>query len=172
MNIFVVNQDPRLAARELCDKHVVKMILEGCQMLSTNHRMSGSHVIHAPINLYKASFHNHPCTIWARLTTENYQWLAEHTHELAMEYMRRYGKMHASMGMTQWFLRQLPAQVPQGTLTPFAQAMPEQYRSEDAVVAYRRYYIGEKARFAKWKNTEAPSWFLEKNPLLNLEVNA
>ena len=33
MNIFVVDEDPVIAARQLCDKHVVKMILETAQML-------------------------------------------------------------------------------------------------------------------------------------------
>ena len=35
MNIFVVDEDPEVAARQLCDKHVVKMILESAQMLCT-----------------------------------------------------------------------------------------------------------------------------------------
>ncbi len=72
MNIFVVDEDPVIAAKNLCDKHVVKMIVEGCQMLSTVHRMHSSHVIYAPVELYKESFRNHPCTIWARESTENY----------------------------------------------------------------------------------------------------
>ena len=39
MNIFILNNDPVLAAQEQCDKHVVKMIVESAQMLSTVHRM-------------------------------------------------------------------------------------------------------------------------------------
>lgn len=35
MNIFVVDTDPRKAAQSLCDKHVVKMVLETAQILST-----------------------------------------------------------------------------------------------------------------------------------------
>ena len=34
MNIFVTNPDPHKSATELPDKHVVKMPLETCQMLS------------------------------------------------------------------------------------------------------------------------------------------
>jgi len=37
MNIFVLDKDPYVAAQMMCDKHVVKMILEGSQMLSTVH---------------------------------------------------------------------------------------------------------------------------------------
>ena len=33
MNIFVIDKDPVVAAQNLCDKHVVKMILESAQML-------------------------------------------------------------------------------------------------------------------------------------------
>ena len=161
MNIFVVHENPVIAAHQLCDKHVVKMIVEGCQMLSTIHRMCGSHVVYAPVELYKASFHNHPCTIWARKTTANYFWLANHTNELSLEYTRRYGKTHLSHSMTKWFIHHAPLQVPFGDLTPFAQAMPDQYKCNDGVTAYRNYYIFEKSRFAKWKFTEVPKWYSE-----------
>jgi len=33
VNIFAVDKDPQTAAQQLCDKHVVKMILESAQML-------------------------------------------------------------------------------------------------------------------------------------------
>jgi len=171
MNIFIVNQDPAQAARDLCDKHVVKMIVEGCQMLSTNHRICGSHVIYAPVNLYKASFANHPCTIWARESFDNYEWLARHTHELCMEYTRRYDKVHSCQQMAKWFMMHVV--LPHGatdSLTPFPQAMPDQYRSTDAVVAYRKYYLGEKARFAKWNHGNPPSWFSSKNVYEGLET--
>ena len=39
MNIFYLHSDPALAAEMHCDKHVVKMILEYAQMLSTAHRV-------------------------------------------------------------------------------------------------------------------------------------
>jgi hypothetical protein len=56
-----------------------------------------------------------------------------------------------------------PVNITKGKITPFAQAMPEQYKDTNAVVAYRKYYINEKVRFAKWKNSQAPNWFVEKN---------
>jgi hypothetical protein len=162
MNIFVVDLDPRQAARDLADKHVVKMVVEGCQMLSTNHRLSGSHVVYAPVNLYKQSFANHPCTIWARQTKENYMWLADHTLELCYEYTRRYNKEHSCQDMSQWFSKYYPLRTPDGDLTPFAQAMPEEFKVPgDAVSAYRKYYIGAKSRFAKWKYTKIPDWYTE-----------
>ena len=163
MNIFVLHENPRIAAHMMCDKHVVKMIVEGCQMLSTNHRMSGSHVVYtAPVEFYKQSFQNHPCTIWARENKENYMWLAEHTHELSLEYTHRYGKIHKAHDMTVWFTKYYPLRIPDGELTPFAQAMPEEFKVPgDGVSAYRNYYIGAKSRFAKWKFTKTPDWYVE-----------
>lgn len=159
MNIFVVDEDPIVSATQLCDKHVVKMIVEGCQMLSTIHRIGGSHFIYAPVNLYKASFHNHPCTIWARESSENYMWLADHTRALSFEYTHRYGKIHAAHDMTEWFVKMYPANIVHSKLTPFAQAMPDKYKNSDPVQAYRNYYIHDKSRFAKWKFTQPPEWY-------------
>ena len=49
-----------------------------------------------------------------------------------------------------------------GPQTPYAQAMPDEYRSSDAIEAYRDYYWLDKRRFAKWeKGTEAPKWWTE-----------
>ena len=39
MNIFVLDQNPSIAASMMCDKHVVKMIVESCQLLSTAHHV-------------------------------------------------------------------------------------------------------------------------------------
>jgi hypothetical protein len=45
-------------------------------------------------------------------------------------------------------------------LTPFAQAMPDEYKHEDAVIAYRQYYQSpEKRRLASWKKRPKPEWF-------------
>jgi hypothetical protein len=50
--------------------------------------------------------------------------------------------------------------------TPFAQAMPDEYKREDAVEAYRAYYMGDKADIAEWNwGTEAPDWW-------NISVNS
>ena len=39
MNIFYLNKDPKICAEQHCDKHVVKMIVEYAQLLSTAHRV-------------------------------------------------------------------------------------------------------------------------------------
>ena len=124
MNIFVLDNNPHVAAMYACDKHVVKMILESAQMLCSVHP-EGT----AP---YKRSFYNHPCTKWVRASSENYDWLIEHARALCTEYTRRYGKVHKSEKVIDWCDANRP-ELPDVGLTPFAQAMPEDYKNEDAV---------------------------------------
>lgn len=153
MNIFAVNKDPKIAAEELCDKHVVKMILESAQMLCAVYDKGT-----AP---YKRAFYNHPCTIWARESQENYKWLLDHATAMCEEYTKRYGKIHKSQAIILWCFMHYKSllSLPRIGLTPFAQAMPEEYKNDCAVTAYRAYYNGEKAYFAKWSKTNRPAWF-------------
>lgn len=181
MNIFVLDQLPEISARMMCDKHVIKMILESCQLLSTAHHVLDGDVIEVNTgkrryktsictkkNICKATMINHPCTIWVRESRANYMWLWKHAYALCKEYTARYGKIHAMEAMLMDGLYTPPVNIPKAKLTPFAQAMPEQYKDSDAVIAYRKYYINDKKRFAKWKNSVVPSWFSEENPELEI----
>lgn len=183
MNIFVLDHDAISSAQMMCDKHVVKMILESCQLLSTAHHvLDGQEIIvesekrkyksysNGNENICKCTMINHPCTIWTRTTRDNYQWLWRHAHTLCNEYTRRYGKVHAMQAMLLDGLYHAPRNIPKGRLTPFAQAMPEQYKDTDAVLAYRNYYINEKKRFAKWKAGNVPNWFAQENPVVDYYV--
>lgn len=149
MNIFVVDRDPVQAAKDLCDKHVVKMILETAQMLCTTHKGG------AP---YKPSHMKHPCTIWASVSMDNYEWLLSHGFALCEEYARRYGKRHKTQDVLEWLDANRP-QIPRIGLTPFAQAMPDEFKHHDAVEAYRNYYIGAKSKIAVWNHSTKPSWW-------------
>ena len=152
MNIFAVDTDPKIAAQQLCDKHVVKMILESAQMLCSVFPNGD-----AP---YRRAFYNHPCTKWARESAENYEWLLDHAYSMCQEYTRRYGKVHKSLDAISWCGSNYhKLNIPRKGLTKFAQAMPEQYKNSCGVTAYRSYYNGEKAYFAKWSKRETPSWF-------------
>tara|TARA_R100001082_G_scaffold109014_1_gene85309 strand:- start:322 stop:786 length:465 start_codon:yes stop_codon:yes gene_type:complete len=152
MNIFAVDTDPKIAAQQLCDKHVVKMILESAQMLCSVFPNGD-----AP---YRRAFYNHPCTKWARESAENYEWLLDHAYAMCQEYTRRYGKVHKSLDAISWCGSNYhKLNMPRKGLTKFAQAMPEQYKNSCGVTAYRSYYNGEKAYFAKWSKRETPSWF-------------
>ena len=157
MNIFIVNSNPVIAAQELCDKHVVKMILESAQMLCSAFENG-----EAP---YRRAYYNHPCTKWVRESQANYEWLLEHAYALCDEYFYRYDKSHKSIHAIAWCSnnsQRLDLNQEIG-LTPFTQAMPDEYKSDDTVQAYQDYYNGEKSYFAKWKKTRIPEWF--KNPL-------
>ena len=153
MNIFVLSEDPIIAAQMQCNKHVVKMILETAQMLCTVARQNGHH--NAP---YRATHAKHPCTIWASQSRENWTWLVAHGLSMCGEYTRRYGKTHKSESVIRWCARQPHSFTHQG-LTPFAQAMPSKYKNDCAVTAYRSYYHGEKSDFAKWAHCPTPDWW-------------
>lgn len=154
MNIFVLDQDPDIAAAHHCDKHVVKMLLETVQLLSTARLAHGAD---AP---YRSTHKKHPCSIWVAQSRENYAWLVALGLGLDREYTLRFGKRHLS-GLRLQEILTPPAGMPSLGLTPFAQAMPDAYkRPGDAIEAYRTYYINDKARFAAWgRSGKTPDWW-------------
>jgi len=160
MNIFVLDTCAHTAAHSLCDQHVRKMTLETAQILCTvAHKMG----IKAP---YKPTHFNHPCVLWAGETADNLMWTGWHGLSLASEYRRRFGKLHASGAVVEhMFMFALAGklcEMPTG-ITPFVQCMPEDYRGDDPVQAYRRYYRACKVVFpsgrkATWTNVDKPWW--------------
>lgn len=137
MNIFALHTDPVKAASVHTNKHVVKMVLETAQMLCACHEPG--------VAPYKRTHYNHPCTVWARTSTANYDWLCQFGLALAAEYTKRYGKRHKSQDVIEWCEERVPDSVPYGSQTPFAQAMPDKYKQENnSVTAYNYYYTAEK----------------------------
>ena len=156
MNIFVLDKSPQVAARMHCDKHCVKMILETAQMLSTAHRV---HDTPQSDKLYKKAHLNHPCTKWIRESKANYRWAFDLYFALLLEFSTRRGKDHKS-GELRHHLIEVPDGIPDVGPTPFAQAMPDEYKRSSPVEAYRAYYLGEKASIAQWNwGTPMPEWF-------------
>ena len=162
MNIFYLDSNPREAAQMMCDKHVVKMILESAQMLSTAHRVLDGNEIADSKGLYKMAHKNHPSTIWVRTNSSNYEWLWEHMDALMKEYTYRYGKHHATERLTH-YLWEFPRNISHGDFTDPPQCMPDYCKDEDTVLAYQTYYIVEKSNFAKWTKRETPIFFVEKS---------
>ena len=162
MNIFYLG-NPQTSARELCDKHVVKMITESAQMLCTVHWCKAN-TLEKSQNLvegllFKPAHINHPSTIWTRETHENYRWLLIHFITLCEEYYLRYAKYHASWTKLYDGLARFPMNIQEGGLTNFAQAMPNKYKHKNHITAYRQYMIAEKY-YAKWeKGTNKPTWW-------------
>ena len=161
MNIFYLDKDPVIAATMMCDKHVVKMPLESAQMLCTNHRILDGVDFLCGKPLYKIAHKNHPSTIWARQSTENYSWLYRHFIALCDEYTIRYGKKHLCDTKYSLALSHLPKSLPYGEFTEPPPCMPDYCKVDgDAVSSYRQYYIKEKHTFATWKEPSvAPKWF-------------
>ena len=181
MNLFVLDKNPVKAAQLQCDKHVVKMIVESAQMLSTVHRMldgtmerrrskSGKvmvkYWVHPdPImenNLYKACHTGHPCTVWTMESSSNYRWHLDHFEALLDEYEYRYNKVHASSRLMQHLLS-APFNIPSDGMTPFKLAMksnPECMFLGDPVKSYRMFYQTKQARFKmNWTKRPIPEWF-------------
>jgi len=110
MNIFALDSNPILAAQYNCDRHVIKMILEVSQLLSTAHRVldgilveglspSGrkqKQYVHSQPLLYKATHINHPSARYCRDDPQQYIWVSLHLRALCDEYTYRYGKVHKS----------------------------------------------------------------------------
>lgn len=162
MNIFVLDLDPTKAALYHCDKHVVNMLRETAQMLSTTHRLMSSTDDSFPF-IYRTTHVNHPCNIWLRESVENYLWLLELYEELEYQYNERYNRSHASYKLLYQYLKQVPDMLPVKGLTPFTQAMPEQYKdSLDPVKAYRNYYLGDKLRFCRWTSPATTPYWVEE----------
>ena len=159
MNIFYFDECPVVSAEAQPDKMLVKMPLETAQMLCTAHRALDGDEYADEHGLYKEAYKNHPCTIWARESRGNYEWLYIHFLALAMEYTYRYGKEHLSYTKLHEPLEKHPDNINKGDMTPLAQAMPDEYKNDNPIVAYRDYVIHEK-HYAKWeKNREKPKWW-------------
>ena len=153
MNIFILDYDVEKCAQYHADKHVIKMILESAQMLSTAVRFCGID------EGYKATHQNHPCSIWVRKSLYNYLWLRDLIYYLNEEYKYRFfhSKNHKSFDVA-WALPIPPLPSKVKTQTVFAQAMPDQYQKPCAVDAYRAYYQGEKQHLFSWTRRGKPDW--------------
>jgi hypothetical protein len=181
MNIFYLDKDAKTAAQYHCDKHVVKMIIEYAQLLSTAHRiLDGTQYLdktangrnikrwklddYREYNLYKASHVNHPSGVWVRDSLDHYQWLWNLAAELCQEYRYRYGGKTDKQHKTSLVIQSLsfaPNNIPRtGLFSEPPQAMPADAKIPgDSVAAYRNYYKLYKSSFARWTNREIPSWY-------------
>lgn len=185
MNIFILSTDPVEAAKMQCNAHIVKMVIESAQMLSTAHRVldgrpekhpskSGKRLINKYIHqtkelddvLYGAVHQNHPCTKWTMVSNNNYTWHYIHFIALCDEYTHRYGKIHGTDSRLREVLRTPPRNIPIAPKTQFCLAMhsrPECMFPHDPVKSYRMFYQTKQERFNMvWSKREVPDWFQVK----------
>ena len=185
MNIFYVDKNPETAAKMMCDKHIIKMILESAQMLCTAKRvLDGTEYVDRTKNgrkitrwrlenpneeatIYKAGWLGHPSTQWVMKSAYNYIWLYKHMMALNEEYKLRWqkDKDHTSITKLGQLLSVPPINARIDVIgTDATPAMPDHCKVPgDSVASYRKYYIIEKRRFAKWEKPNAvmPDWYAQ-----------
>jgi len=183
MNIFFLDICTKSCAEQHVDKHVVKMILEYAQLLSTAHRLlDGSEYLDKTANgrnikrwkledykldsiLFKASHINHPSAKWVRESRSNYRWLASLLENLCAEYTHRYGKVHSVQrsGLASLLRNNFPRNFPDSdiiTRTDPPPAMPDECKVPgNSIQSYHNYYIMKKNHFAKWTKRDVPEWY-------------
>ena len=198
MNIFYLDSDETKCAESHVDKHVVKMILEYAQLLSTAHRLldgvesvglskTGRKQTRYVLPderesiLYSATHINHPSAVWCRQTDSNYIWLSKLLLACCKEYTYRYGKVHKceESGLVKTLFHNTPKNIPHGNFTGPTPAMPDACKVEgDSLQSYRNYYFMNKGHLWSWKgkinSRERPRWFsdmaLDKLHETNMEL--
>lgn len=187
MNIFYLDSDPQTCAEMHISKHVVKMIIEYAQLMSTAHRFLDGYeeiekrYVHGSLparyrntkvwrlndardtTLYKATHINHPSAIWCRQSEANYVWLYKMWVHLLEEYTYRYGKIHACSKLLEP-LKDVPEKIAQKPFTPPTPAMPDDVKVPgDELASYHNYYNKNKRGFASWQgkvnSRQIPSWY-------------
>tara|TARA_B100000929_G_scaffold290599_1_gene284915 strand:- start:62073 stop:62729 length:657 start_codon:yes stop_codon:yes gene_type:complete len=154
MNIFRTNDCPIQSAREHCDVHVTKMILEYSQLLSTVLRLKSG----IPMEIYRKpeakkkkltyvlpsdtivdevlvdnkvyihTHENHPSVLWVMESISNYEWLVECLQELHQLFHDRRGKYHKSLGMFEYiFIPPFEAMEDKGLLSNYLAISEENY---------------------------------------------
>ena len=137
------------------------MILESAQMLCAVHHRYGETFP----NMYKLTHPKHPCTLWAGENIANYNWLCDMMQALNSQRVRRGKTAHKSYTALWPYILRAPEGIPvTPERTPFAQAMPDEFKHEDATVAYRRYLLAKREEWRTrgldfiYKDRPIPEW--------------
>ena len=173
MNIFALSRSPQESARQMLDKHIVKMPTQYVHTYGKEPQLKDLKAFHQEIGseLMKPAMLNHPSTIWARQSLDNFDWLLYHGVSLCGEYTHRYEKEHGTQkrivdcGLYREFIEN--HNYPLDELTPVSIAMDDMYRIENTfddewdfvIESYRHYYLEGKWRFAEWRKDRRPEWF-------------
>jgi hypothetical protein len=187
MNIFYLDPHPKTCAEMHISKHVVKMIIEYAQLMSTAHRVIDGieeiekRYVHGSLparyrntkvwrlydqrqnTLYKATHINHPSAIWCRVSEANYTWLYQMWVHLLEEYTYRYGKIHACAKLLEP-LKNPPKNIALKPFTEPTPAMPDDVKViGDSIASYHNYYNKNKRGFATWQgkvnSRPVPTWY-------------
>ena len=147
MNIFALSRCPMQSAWWLDDIRKNKMILESAQMLSTAVRVLSPDT---DLSMYKVAYLNHPCTIWARQSRDNFKWLLSHMSHLWLQKGGEHGSARLIPQLDEY---SSTGYFPNEELTPFANCARNLERGvdysehADTHEAYRLYMND------RWKET-------------------
>lgn len=163
MNIFLLEHkkflplepDPIASACSLSDQHLNEAIVRCCQMLATAHIVLDGEDAPTPSKIdgtkYKATHKNHPCSIWIRHSSDAYAWTLQYAISAVFEWRKRKhdGRRHGCELALQWLVRNKPTNLSSGSITYWELVMPDKYKQDNPVDAYREYYRKEKLVFQK-----------------------
>lgn len=152
MNIFILDSDIEKSVIYHPDKHIVKMPIEATQLLCNTLYFTGQWEDW----MYKPTHLNHPCSIWARTSLDNWLWLRGYVLELGKEYTFRYSKTHKSVELCK---KLIYPNLEELCLTPFVKCVSNEFLYLDVVEAYREYFISEKSHLKKYTKREIPDWW-------------
>ena len=178
MNIFYLAHEVNECAAYHVNSHIVKMPTELSQILCTAHRVidgdqyqtysdAGRRVMRWKMrdplkeNLFHTATHvNHPSSVWARHSKQNYDYLYSLFVALCNEYTRRYGKTYKAfreeLGV---MLQQAPIGIADRGFTQPTPAMPVEFIVPgDSIASYRNYYRSAKTHLHTWKTHSKPEW--------------
>ena len=158
MNIFAIEGneetgeiDWEKSAHSQDNLRVVKMILESCQILSTVINEQG---LKAP---YRSFNPKHPSCLWAAESASNYMNLVLHCQAMIDEYEHRFNKTHKCQAVLKTLGEMFdPDLFPSMECTPLRLAMPDEFRSDNPVVSYRKFYAS-KPRL-RYPEDKIPDW--------------
>lgn len=151
--IYFLDNDPKLSATYLSDKHISPLLCNTCTVLCTVLHNNG-------ITIPQKTFNHHTLVDWASVSKSNFEWLRDYAIGLSEAFELRYGRKH----QTSIDLNNIPVpeELPKVGLTEFPQMIPDRFKLEgNSVEAYRNYYVHEKAKVCNYRK-EPPAWFIDK----------
>lgn len=185
MNLFYLDQDIDKLAEYHVDSHVIKMVTEAAQLLTTTvwvdhllgyipRKLTSEELLvikeakakepsieERTFTRFLPTHINHPCAIWVRSSMDNYEWTHNYCDALNSEYRFRWQRNMDHKSFTAASNLPPVKHLPRLGITERPQCMPEDIKDSDPILAYRMFYMLEKAPFAVWKRREKPYWWDE-----------
>lgn len=189
MNIFFLSANVKKCAKYHCNKHVVKMILEYVQLMSTAWHILDSEQAEEHYEnslICKKSHVNHPCNIWIRQHVNNYMFVGRLALAIVDQWNFRFNhsKIHGCQSKLDFLVANPPSSIPRSNISktkanphgftlPLPQCMPDdcKYKPEKksfgaCIQAYRQCYVQEKSYMAEWYKNQgkekiqlSPPWW-------------